>query len=98
VDIRGIIWLDNVVEKLGRLHNVARVEVEAVFLNKPEFRRGPKGKRPGENLYYALGQSDAGRYLFVVFVYKGNRRALIITARDMNDREKSGCRRRRGYG
>ena len=52
MDIRGIIWLDNVVEKLERLHNVARVEVEEVFLNKPEFRRGPKGKRPGEDLYY----------------------------------------------
>jgi uncharacterized DUF497 family protein len=98
LDIQGIIWLDNVVEKLGRLHKVACTEVEEVFLNNPEFRRGPKGKRPGEDLYYALGQSDAGRYLFVVFIYKRNRRALIITARDMNDREKSGYRRRRGYG
>ena len=37
---------------------------------------------------YAYGQTDAGRYLFVVFIYKLNRRALILSARDMTDKER----------
>jgi uncharacterized DUF497 family protein len=95
VDIRGLIWPDGVEEKIKRLHEVTVWEVEEVFLNAPEFRRGPKGKRRGEDIYYALGQTDAGRYLFVVFIYKRNRKALILTAREMTDREKGGHRRRR---
>lgn len=97
MDIEGIIWPAGVEEKIERLHEVTVWEVEEVFLNVPEFRRGPKGKRRGENIYYALGQTDVGRYLFVVFIYKRNHKALILTAREMTDREKGGHRRRR-YG
>ncbi len=44
------------------------------------------------NVYRALGQTDAGRYLAVFFVYKGDRKALTISARDMDGKE------RRRYG
>ena len=98
MEIEGVIWPNGVEEKIERLHGVTGWEVEEVFLNAPEFRRGPKGRRKGENIYYALGQTDAGRYLFVVFVYKRNRKALVITAREMTDREKDGHRKRRRYG
>ena len=43
---------------------------------------------PGENLYAALGQTDAGRYLIVFFVYKTTREALLISARDMSKKER----------
>ena len=48
-------------------------------------------KRKGENLYSAYGQTDAGRYHGVLFIYKQvfvERplwKALIISARDMTD-------------
>lgn len=96
--VTGIICPQSVTEKIERQHGVTCWEVEDVLLGNPEFRRGPKGRRRGEDLYYALGQTDTGRYLFVVFIYKRNRKALIITARDMTDREKRGYRRRRRYG
>ena len=39
-------------------------------------------------MYVALGQSDAGRYLTVLFVYKKTREALILSARDMAGKER----------
>lgn len=98
MEILGILWSDDVVDKLARRHEVTDGEVEEVFLDAPDFRRAAKGNRPGEDLYYALGQTDAGRYLFVVFIYKHNRRALIVTAREMTEHEKGGYRRRKRYG
>ena len=42
----------------------------------------------GEDLYRALGHSDSGRYLTVFFIYKKTREALVISARDMTQKEK----------
>jgi len=39
-------------------------------------------------MYAAFGQTDEGRYLIVFFIYKRDGRALIISARDMDDSEK----------
>lgn len=68
--LKSIIWLPAVIEKLAARHDVTPEEVEEVFRRGPVYRQGPKGKRRGENLYYAYGQTEAGRYLFVVFIYK----------------------------
>jgi len=45
-------------------------------------------KRKGEDVYKAYGQTEAGRYLFVAFIYKLDHRALILSARDMDDDER----------
>ena len=49
--IRSIIWLPEIVEKLEVKHGVTIEEVEEVFNLDPVYRRGPRGKRRGENLY-----------------------------------------------
>jgi uncharacterized DUF497 family protein len=36
----------------------------------------------------ALGQTEAGRYLTVLFIHKKTNDALILSARDMADRER----------
>jgi hypothetical protein len=46
------------------------------------------GHYEGENLYAAYGQSEAGRYLTVFFILKPNQQALIISARDMDQKER----------
>jgi uncharacterized DUF497 family protein len=97
MEIDEIIWLEEIVDKIVSKHGVDPEEVEEVLLRKPEFRRGQKGKSAGEDIYYALGQTYAGRYLFVVFIRK-RRAALILTARDMSNREKNGRRRRMKHG
>jgi uncharacterized DUF497 family protein len=88
VRIASIIWLRDVVDKLIAKHNVEVYEVEEVFSNRPSFRFVEKGKRQEEDVYLALGQTDAGRYLAVLFIYKTKREALVSSARDMAKKER----------
>ncbi len=90
--VTGFIWLDDIVQKLEQKHSVLPDEVNEIFSGRPQFRRVEKGHRPGENVYAAFGQADDGRYLAVFFVYKKDKRALILSARDMTRAE------RRRYG
>lgn len=90
--IEGIIWLRDVVDKLISKHNVETYEVEKVLNGKPKIRFVEKGEREGEDVYLALGQTDSGRYLAVLFIYKQTKEALILSARDMAAKE------RRQYG
>jgi uncharacterized DUF497 family protein len=69
-------------------HRVTPKEVEAVFFNKPRFRYVEAGLRAGENLYSASGRTDAGRYLIVFFIHKRDNTALIVSARDMDAKER----------
>ena len=98
MEINDIIWLDDVVDKIETKHGVETWEVEEVLLGDAEFRRQARGTRRGEDLYYALGQTEAGRWLFVLFIRKRGQRALVVTARDMTGREKKGFRRRKRHG
>jgi uncharacterized DUF497 family protein len=86
--IEGIVWLDHIVDKLASKHSVETYEVEEVFDGGPKFRFVEKGDRTNEDIYLALGQSEAGRYLIVIFIYKQTRKALILSARDMADKER----------
>jgi len=86
--ITGIIWLEDIVEKLEQKHGVRRFEVREVLAGRVWFHFVEKGHRPGENVYAALGQSEAGRYLIVFFVYKKDQQALILSARDMTQTER----------
>jgi uncharacterized DUF497 family protein len=90
--IEGIIWLRDVVDKLALKHQVETYEVEQIFGNRPQFRFVEKGRRQGEDVYLALGQTEAGRYLAVLFIHKATREALVLSARDMAGKE------RKSYG
>ena len=90
--IEEIVWLRTIVDKLAQKHGVEITEVEEVLSQRPKIRFVEKGDRPGEDVYMALGQSNAGRYLAVLFIYKPPREALILSARDMASKE------RRSYG
>lgn len=86
--INDIIYPDGVIDKLLRKHVIKINEIEEAICNKPKIKKAQKGKYAGEDLYYAYGQTDSGRYLIIVFIYKENKDALIITARDMDTKEK----------
>lgn len=90
--VADIIWLPDIVDKLDWKHHVSQAEVENVLFGRSLFRRVQKGNIQGEDVYAALGRTDAGRYLVVFFVYKLTQDALILSARDMDDHE------RRNYG
>ena len=86
--ITEVIWLNRFVDKLEQKHHVQPIEVEQVFAHRPRVQFAERGKVPGEDLYAAWGRTDAGRYLIVLFIYKRKGRALVISARDMNQHEK----------
>ncbi len=47
-----------------------------------------KGHFRGEDVYRALGQTDTGRYLVVFFIHKLTDEVMILSARDMDDKER----------
>lgn len=65
-----------------------QTKVEEALRNNPKIRFVEKGKRKGEDLYIATGQTDAGRYLWVAFILKMSKEALVVSARDMTDSER----------
>ncbi|MBI4517648.1 MAG: BrnT family toxin [Deltaproteobacteria bacterium] len=86
--ISEILWLDEIVAKLERKHGVSIEEVEDALLRTPLVRRLEPGHVAGEDLYAALGRTTAGRYLTILFIRKKGNRALIISARDMDRKER----------
>ncbi len=90
--IIDILWLPDIIEKVAVKHHVQPDEVEDVLMGLPSFRCIERGKVQGEDLYAAMGQTDAGRYLIVYFIRKTGGVALVVSARDMDSRE------RRQYG
>lgn len=92
MNISDLIWLPEILDKLGYKHNVRLEEVEEIFENRPKFRFSQSGDTEGEDVYLAHGRTDAGRYLVVAFIYKQTHEALVLSARDMANKE------RRWYG
>jgi uncharacterized DUF497 family protein len=86
--IDDFIWLPNIIEKLSIKHHVTQDEVEEIFFDLPKYRFVESGYQPGEDVYSVLGQTDSGRYLVVIFINKTGNTALIITARDMDKKER----------
>ena len=86
--IEDYIWLPDILVKLFVKHHVTQEEVEDIFFNRPKYRFVESGYREGEDVYSAAGQTDTGRYLIVFFIQKQNNLALILSARDMDRKER----------
>ncbi len=94
MELRGIIWLDDIVDKLEWKHSVRQYEVEEALYGRRIIYLSERGYRVGEDVYVAFGQTEAGRYLAVVFIHKLDSRALILSARDMSRSERRRYARR----
>jgi uncharacterized DUF497 family protein len=88
VHIDDFLWLPDILDKLAAKHSVSQDEVEEVFFGRPRYRFVEAGQRSGEDVYSAMGQTDAGRYLIVFFIHKPDKTALILSARDMDRKER----------
>ena len=86
--ITGIIWLWKIVDNLASEHHITQDEVEQLFANNPQYRFLERGRIEGEHVYSAYGRTDAGRYVTVIFIRKFGSRALVISARDMDRKER----------
>ncbi|PKB66021.1 MAG: hypothetical protein BZY81_08550 [SAR202 cluster bacterium Io17-Chloro-G4] len=85
--ITGFQWDEGNSEKNLVAHQVTRSEIEQVFLRRPIAADSFIQQSGRERRYYALGQTDAGRRLFVVFTTR-NQLIRVISARDMSRRER----------
>lgn len=88
MNIDDFVWLPDIIDKLAVKHHVSQDETEEIFFNHPRVRFVESGNRPGENVYAATGQTDAGRYLIVFFIRKADQVALILSAREMDSKER----------
>jgi uncharacterized DUF497 family protein len=85
---QGFQWDEGNTEKNWLSHQVSRVEAEQVFFNRPLVVT--EGEQRAEHVarYYALGQTDTGRQLFIVFTIRDSERIRVISARPMSRRER----------
>lgn len=88
MNINRVIILRTFAEKIERKHQVTPDEIREVVDNLPHFRRLEKGHVAGEDLYGAYGRTYAGRPLSVFFVYRRTHDALVISARNMDEKER----------
>lgn len=83
----GFEWDEHNAEKIWEKHQVMPAESEAIFFNKPLVVADDTKHSEEETRLYALGQTNAGRMLFVVFTIRGDR-IRVISARNMSRKER----------
>ena len=79
------VWSD---DRIGHIanHDVSPEEVEEVCFGPSLIQRA---KSTGENpVYYVLGQTDHGRYLFCVVIQLPDNKGYPVTARQMTTKER----------
>jgi hypothetical protein len=86
-DWEGFDWDEGNLLKNWERHRVTGSECEEVFFNRPLVSAPGEKHVESETRYYALGLTDAGRRLFVVFTIRG-KSIRIISARDTSRQER----------
>ncbi len=92
LECTGFQWDEGNAEKNWVKHKVSRAECEEIFYNEPLLVALDVSHSHIEPRLYALGQTDEGRLLFVVFTIR-ERLIRIISARDVSRRERKGYER-----
>lgn len=80
-------WDAGNAEKNWLRHRVSQAECEQVFFNLPLVTAEDELHSEAEHRLYALGQTDAGRLLFVVYTLRTDK-VRVISAREMTPRER----------
>jgi uncharacterized protein len=86
-ECEGFQWDAGNSAKIWARHRVTPSECEELFLNRPILVGEDETPSELEWRLYALGQTDAGRHLFVAFTFRG-RLIRVISAHDMSRRER----------
>jgi uncharacterized DUF497 family protein len=85
--ITGFDWDSGNRDKNWLKHQVTNLECEELFFNKPLLIADDLQHSDQEQRYFALGQTDDGRMLFVAFIVR-EKKIRVISARDMSRRER----------
>lgn len=87
LECTGFQWDSANAPKIRRKHRVTASECEQMFFSQPLIVADDEKHSRTERRYYALGHTEAGRLLFVVFTIRGDR-IRPISARDMSRKER----------
>jgi len=87
IKCRSFQWDKGNIDKNWLTHKVSSFECEQIFFNLPLIAYEDIEHSQSEKRYYALGKTDADRFLFIVFIIR-KKQVRIISARDMNKKER----------
>jgi uncharacterized DUF497 family protein len=82
----GFDWDDANSQKNWDQHRVTPEEAEDIFFSDPLVVRGDVRHSQREKRYYALGETNRGRRLFVAYTIRRDM-IRVISVRDMNRKE-----------
>jgi len=86
-EFEGFDWSGGNAEKNWKSHAVTALEAEQVFFNTPLLCGDDPEHSQKESRFYALGQTDDERLLFIAFTMRG-RLLRVVSARDMSRNER----------
>ena len=86
-ECEGFDWDEANIDKNWKAHRVHFWECEEVFFNEPFVAQRDEDHSFREERFYALGKTNSGRRLFVVFTIR-NKLIPIISVRDMTRSER----------
>jgi uncharacterized protein len=87
-DCLGFDWDEGNFHKNRERRGVTIAECEQPFFNRPLIINDDLLHGDNEDRYLALGRTDQGRKLFLVFMVR-KKRVRIISARDMTKKERA---------
>ena len=87
---KGFQWDSGNILKNWEKHGVTALECEQVFFNLPLVAAADLNHSRTEPRNFVLGQTDSARLLFLVFTVR-DRRIRVISARNMNRKERRIC-------
>jgi uncharacterized DUF497 family protein len=85
--LEGFDWDNGNRDKNWLKHQVTWSECEEPFFNSPLLLNPARPCSQTETRYYVLGQTNAGRLLFIVFTFRKDK-IRVISARDMSRKER----------
>ena len=85
--IDGFDWDQGKIDKNWERHRVSNPECEELFFNLPLLLADDRKHSQEESRYYALGQTNANRRLFLAFTVRENK-IRVVSARDMSKKER----------
>ncbi len=80
-------WDEGNINKNWDKHRVHHLECEEIFFNEPIVTKVEKRGVSQEERVSALGLTNEGRFLFVVFTIRTGK-IRVVSARDMNKKER----------
>jgi uncharacterized DUF497 family protein len=86
-EVVGFQWDDGNADKNWKRHRVTQAEAEQVFFNKPILVTSDLRHSETEERWFALGRTDVGRLLTIVFTIRGDL-LRVISARPMTRQER----------